>query len=460
MIVKFHNRGTGGGKGPVQYLLGRENDRDQAELLRGDPDQIVALIDSSRYAKKYTSVVLSFAEPDLPAQSKQQIMDSFERALFPGLDPGQYGALWVQHQDKGRLELNLVVPNVELTSGKRLQPYYDRADRPRVNAWKNLVNAHYGLHDPDDPINAQTLTLPSDLPKASQEAAEAVTGGMLALVSQGLVKSREGVVRALEQGGFEIARETKTSISIKNPEGGRNIRLKGALYAQDFNASTDLRAELEAASERYAQSRERRVQEAKSTYQRGIEIKRADQQRRYPRPEPAIEGPRSERVALDGPQHRPGVGRELRGSVVHARPSAPEFGGYRSAGAPSQGPQAARRKRKSELVRQEAVRSDRRKGPEVPRGLPDSDGGPLDDRVRENALGVIERVIERARAAAHRAAEAARELANRIARPSGAVEACRGLERASGALEQAIDQTIKLEKQRALDKGRGWSPSR
>ncbi|MGK3295905.1 hypothetical protein ACSLNR_28615, partial [Escherichia coli] len=39
--------------------------------------------------------------------------------------------LWVEHQDKGRLELNFVIPNMELANGKRLQPYYDRADRPR-----------------------------------------------------------------------------------------------------------------------------------------------------------------------------------------------------------------------------------------------------------------------------------------------------------------------------------------
>ncbi|RXY49168.1 nuclease, partial [Klebsiella pneumoniae] len=49
----------------------------------------------------------------------------------------------MEHQDKGRLELNFVIPHMELQSGKRLQPYYDRADRPRINAWQTLVNHHY-----------------------------------------------------------------------------------------------------------------------------------------------------------------------------------------------------------------------------------------------------------------------------------------------------------------------------
>jgi hypothetical protein len=36
----------------------------------------------------------------------------------------------VEHADKGRLELNLLpIPNTELLTGRRLQPYYDRADR-------------------------------------------------------------------------------------------------------------------------------------------------------------------------------------------------------------------------------------------------------------------------------------------------------------------------------------------
>ncbi|WP_149807134.1 relaxase/mobilization nuclease domain-containing protein, partial [Listeria monocytogenes] len=130
MIVKFHARGTGKGSGPVDYLLGRERNREGAILLRGNPDQTEALIDSSRFAKRYTSGVLSFAEADLPPEAKNALMDDFEASLLPGLDDDQYECLWVEHRDKGRLELNFVIPNIELQSGKRLQPYYDRADRP------------------------------------------------------------------------------------------------------------------------------------------------------------------------------------------------------------------------------------------------------------------------------------------------------------------------------------------
>ena len=84
MIVKFHARGVGRGSGPVDYLLGPQRDREGATLDRGDPGLIEALIDSSPYAKKYTSGVLSFQEADLPREDKDKLMDSFERALLPG----------------------------------------------------------------------------------------------------------------------------------------------------------------------------------------------------------------------------------------------------------------------------------------------------------------------------------------------------------------------------------------
>ncbi|WP_277914695.1 hypothetical protein [Salmonella enterica] len=39
MIVKFHARGKGGGGGPVDYLLGREGNREGGTVLRGNPGE-------------------------------------------------------------------------------------------------------------------------------------------------------------------------------------------------------------------------------------------------------------------------------------------------------------------------------------------------------------------------------------------------------------------------------------
>lgn len=298
MIVKFHARGAGRGSGPVDYLLGQDRSRAGATLDRGDPDEIQALIDSSPYAKKYTSGVLSFSEPDLPREIKDKIMADFEKALVPGLDSDQYSCLWVEHRDKERLELNFVIPNIELHSGKRLQPYYDRADKPRINAWKIGVNAAYDLHDPDDPMNKRELVTPRDLPAAKQDAARAITDGLLSMAASGEVSDRKTLVSALSGAGFEVVRQTKKSVSIADPDGGRNIRLKGAIYEQDFGFGERLRAEIEAASERYRAESQERIRAAREVYQRGVEIKRAENQRRYKRPECDFQAFSAQVVAL------------------------------------------------------------------------------------------------------------------------------------------------------------------
>ena len=286
MIVKFFSRGKGGGSGPVDYLLGKDRKRDLADLLRGDPDELIELIDTSPYAKKYTAGVLSFHESDLPANKKEQIMDSFERALLPGLDKDQYSIAWIEHRDKDRLELNFVVPNIELTTGKRLQPYYDRADRPRIDAWKSWVNAALDLHDPDDPGNAKTCTFPADLPRNKQQAAEKITDVLTGMIGQGLIDNRDDIVSALENNGFTVARRTRSSISIEDPAGGRNIRLKGAIYEEHFRSGQLLAGEHATRSREFKADREKRARRSRERYQELHQRKYAANQKRYRRAEP------------------------------------------------------------------------------------------------------------------------------------------------------------------------------
>ncbi|VUA85603.1 DNA relaxase mbeA [Klebsiella pneumoniae] len=203
---------------------------------------------------------------------------------MPGLDKDQYSVLWVEHQDKGRLELNFLIPNTELLTGKRLQPYYDRADRPRIDAWQTIVNGRLGLHDPNAPENRRVLVTPSALPEAKQEAAETITRGLLALASSGEVKNRQDVTEVLENAGFEVVRTTKNSISIADPDGGRNIRLKGAIYEQSFNAGEGPGAEIERAAAIYRKDAENRIQRARTVCKAGTERKREENQRRHQRP--------------------------------------------------------------------------------------------------------------------------------------------------------------------------------
>lgn len=282
MIVKFFAKsGKGGSSGVLDYMLGKDRDREDAKVIRGDADISAALIDQSLFERKYTSGCLSFEEEDIDQEIKDDLMETFEETLMAGLEKNQYNVLWIEHRDKGRLELNFVIPNVELTQGKRLQPFYSRADKPVVNTWKDMKNIEHGLSDPNDPIKKQMLTTPSDLPRGVKEAREQITSGLLHLAKEGEIKSRADVLKTLINAGFEVSRETNTSISIKNPTGGRNIRLKGYLYERDFRLGKELQREIEGASGTYRERSAERYKDAERQYQEGLERKRDYNQARH-----------------------------------------------------------------------------------------------------------------------------------------------------------------------------------
>lgn len=241
MIVKFFNRGTGGGSGPVDYLLGKDRKREDATLNQGDCDSVINLIHSCEFTQKYKSGCLSFEEKDLPQADKNKLMADFEKVLLPGLDKNQYSILWVEHKDKGRLELNFVIPCVELTTGKRLQPYYHRIDEKRVDTWKRIVNTSLNLHDPDAPKNKRAVMdlNVTNLPQDKKLQCNQISTALLNQVEIGLVKNRYDLVMALESAGFSITRQAKNTLSIKDPNGGKNIKLKGEIYESTFQFSRE-----------------------------------------------------------------------------------------------------------------------------------------------------------------------------------------------------------------------------
>jgi hypothetical protein len=286
MLVKIHSRGQGGGNGPIDYLLGKNRDRELATVLRGDPEQTKELIDSLSFSRNYTSGVISFSESDIPDADKQVFMDELERCLLSGLDSNQYECLWVEHKDKDRLELNFLIPNVELQTGKRLQPYFDKVDKKRKDAFQTIMNDRFNLSDPNDPARTRALSYASDLLKDKKKAIEQITSGLMNLIEAGEITNRHEIIDTLKNNGFNVTRETKQSISIKLPDEARATRLKGAIYEESFTIGRDFRATIEANNERYRQERQQRAQAARVVYQKEIKRKSEYNQQRY-RPERA-----------------------------------------------------------------------------------------------------------------------------------------------------------------------------
>ncbi len=291
MIVDFFRHGSGLSKGCLDYLLGEDREREHALVLSGDIELTAQLIDSSTFAKKYTSGCLSFYEHDLSDQDKQQIMQNFEECLFPGLDRDQYQILWVQHQDKvnqdtgqTRLELNFVIPNVELSTGKRLQPFYAPVDLDRVDLFKQITNTQYQLYDPDDPDHRQLFLNKKNLPKDIRDFKEQLHQRVYRAVANGEVADRQELVQWLESNQINITRQVKNSISIENPYEGakRPIRLEGEIYEQGFRATGEYRQEVQQRIEEYRGTTSERYRANITAYQRQLEHKSQYHSDRYP----------------------------------------------------------------------------------------------------------------------------------------------------------------------------------
>ena len=291
MIVDFFRHGSGLSKGCLDYLLGEDREREHAQVLSGDVELTAQLIDSSPFAKKYTSGCLSFYEHDLSDQDKQKIMQNFEECLFPGLDKDQYQILWVQHQDKinqdtgeTRLELNFVIPNVELSTGKRLQPFYAPVDLDRVDLFKQITNTEHSLYDPDDPEHRQLFLNKKNLPKDIKDFKEQLHQRVYRAVSNGEVADRQELVQWLESNQINVTRQVKNSISIENPYEGakRPIRLEGEIYEQGFRATGEYRQEVQQRIEEYRGTTSERYRANVTDYQRQLEHKSQYHCDRYP----------------------------------------------------------------------------------------------------------------------------------------------------------------------------------
>ena len=292
MIVEFFRYGAGLSKGPLDYFLGKKRDREHAKILSGNEQEVAGLIDSSPFAKKYTSGCLSFYESDLSDEAKRKIMADFEHCLFPGMSSDQYRVLWIEHRDKineetgeRRLELNFLIPNTEILTGNRLQPFYHEADMPRVDLFKKIINFEHQLHDPDDPMFRQDIKTKKSLPKNTADIKRVLDVAARKQIEGGFITDRDSMKKWLTALGLEITGVKPNSISIRNPhnddEKSRPIRLTGAIYEQNFRFGAEGDSLTAEASERYRREARKRYRENLQRYAEQIDGKIREFQQKY-----------------------------------------------------------------------------------------------------------------------------------------------------------------------------------
>ena len=279
MITSFFNSGKGAGSG-ILYLT--EKREPEAQVLRGDIEAQIQLIDSLDFKQRYLSGVHRFIETDLPDSTKNEIMDGFENMMFAGLSEEQKPpVLWVQHQEKGGTEFHFIIPEVEMQTGRKFTPFWHETDLKMVDAWKDTINHEYGFTDPKEPERKQTLTIPKNLPRSHKEAVEKIDQAITGMVNNGDIKNRDDVIKTLEGSGFEVTKKSKAFISIKDSGWKKPARLKGVFYGESFNGIGDIRETIERAGKEFREGAGERYRETKERLQAELDKRTERNGKRY-----------------------------------------------------------------------------------------------------------------------------------------------------------------------------------
>ena len=242
MLVKFLPTYTGGGLGSLNYLLNERMAAGTAKVVKGDENLTRAIIKGISFSQKTCFGVLSFEEKHdfLDEEQKLKIIKKFERALLGDYMLERVNVLWVEHSDKdGRLELNFLIPKIDLVIGKSFNPYFDKYDQSRIDLFKRIVNDEYNLSSPDDPAREQTISA-SKKNIGHYKNLEELDKKLHDLAKEGYIKNRDHMIELLNQNGIEVTRSTKKSITVMLPNQKTKNRLKGGIYDANFTGAQGL----------------------------------------------------------------------------------------------------------------------------------------------------------------------------------------------------------------------------
>lgn len=279
MHIRFLPRGTGTARDAKRYLLQKRNHsgkkREDVQVLRGNPELVTKLADSLTFKYKYTSGVIAWHKEDKPTPTQiEEVLDSFEKVAFAGLNGNQYTYYAVWHGEaNGSGHIHIVVARVELQTGKSLNiapPGWQTI----FDLMRDQYNIKYEWARPDELsrkrlVNNQ-LNIHANLP--ANQAKEMINDTISNLVQTGLIINHNDVKSFLGQHG-EITREGENYISLK-PEGFKKaIRLKGAVYERGFELDkviSELGTEQKKGTRTNKENRERELKRINSELERAI----------------------------------------------------------------------------------------------------------------------------------------------------------------------------------------------
>lgn len=237
-------------KNSLSYLLRKNKIEEQQyiKVLSTTTEQDILnfneYIKSKNFAHPYNAGVLSFEEKDIDEDLKNKIMSEFEKMMFSEIDPNNRPpVLWVQHLDKGRLELNYLTFNA-LADKRAYKTYYHYSDKKLFNAFCEVVNYENNISSVIDVKNHKERnklvnTLNNKIPKHKKEIINKLQEEIISKISVEEINNRNELIDFLtKEKNIIINRVGDNYISIKFDKEDKPVRLKGDIYEQSRDYKT------------------------------------------------------------------------------------------------------------------------------------------------------------------------------------------------------------------------------
>ncbi|WP_374409496.1 relaxase/mobilization nuclease domain-containing protein [Hydrogenophaga sp.] len=243
MILSFSKHGKGQGFGPVKYVCDEtkpngEKRSVKPEILRGDADETIALIDANKNSWKYTSLVISFTKEEFDDLLAEQVLDEFEKFAFANLDKNDYSFLAVLHKDTDNPHIHIICPRTNLTTGTDLN-IAPKQQQKQWHFWSDYVRDKYNLKAIDNNnidksvlTKAEKMSLSKNNLSTHSKAKIELDSFIKKHIEMNFIRTRQDMKKLLEDIDIVEKVELKqNSISIKLKTHNKNIRLEGGIYA-------------------------------------------------------------------------------------------------------------------------------------------------------------------------------------------------------------------------------------
>lgn len=239
----------------IEYQIGQINSKGEkrpAEIIGGDITTTIDAINEAR-VNNFTHPEAHFAlrdeaDFDIAEKSKleHELMRAFESAWLPDVPVGNLQFAWIRHnpmvidkqtqQTHYPFELNF--STAQIINGKQFYFYVHTVDTPLRSAFINWWHSsHPQFTHPDcSPRYFSEARTWSDAERNVYEHANSIVSNAC---KKSKINSVDDVILALQENGFEVVRH-KSYLSVKDDSIERNIRLRGRIFAKDFDFSKPL----------------------------------------------------------------------------------------------------------------------------------------------------------------------------------------------------------------------------